>query len=419
MPANPDETFCLACDSLLKPATTAEATPVEATAASAPKLDPVSGVSRPRYTTPTPGLSPDPAGPTPILSDEADSTVACWSCAASNTAERSFCLKCGVWLDTNGGGRSKPAPARVTVIDPTEGAPPFTAAKWLEPPKANRPALFASVIVLVAIGILGIGYGASTLQQAPAEIASSNGSEEGSQTATTIVAEPLPTEESGQVISGEFEEFTPEELEAILERTPLPLSGAVVEPSRGSIAEPKPAAATQAPRATPKPRAEAVPETPRPQRGNTTNAGPRVDSGSSGWACDGNLQIEDPGGGSWRVTKLGFQNVGQGERVILNLERVGQKSGKPTSAIARASQGARGGKIVTVQLDDGFRNTFSLRRYRPNGLQIVNEVSVNPGSDSSRVTIAHSGDGCFRLVSPVWRSGGSQSTAQIYVDVRP
>ena len=149
------------------------------------------------------------------------------------------------------------------------------------------------------------------------------------------------------------------------------------------------------------------------------------------WVCDGEARIEDPRARRWQIEQVRFEQRGRYESVILQLVRTAATGGAATVTgqsfatsdirdfVTRASRPSSGQQTIGVHLEDGFKGAFSLRSYRPRGMQIVKEVSVYPAAGpSSKVTVTTSGDGCFRLSSPVWQGDEASTAAAVAIDVR-
>jgi hypothetical protein len=151
----------------------------------------------------------------------------------------------------------------------------------------------------------------------------------------------------------------------------------------------------------------------------------------SGWVCDEAIRVTDTRGGRWSVDRVSFRAMGAYERVVLHLDRQGPggaaatASGKAfaTSAVeAFAPAAARptsGRMTIGIELGGGIRGGLELRRFRPQGLQTIRELSIYRSGPESRVLISVASDGCFRMRAPAWGSrSGDATTAQLIVDVR-
>ena len=117
-----------------------------------------------------------------------------------------------------------------------------------------------------------------------------------------------------------------------------------------------------------------------------------------------------------RAMQLGFEKLhGPGDAKDRDLTLVGYRSLQSL----QIDQSQELLQFDAVHLEDGFTNAFTLRSYRPRGMQVVREVSVYPATGpSTKVTVTTAGDGCFRLSSPVWQRGSASITASITIDVR-
>ena len=221
------------------------------------------------------------------------------------------------------------------------------------------------------------------------------------------------------------------EPEPVIEPDPIE---AVAEP----VIEPDPIEAVAEPGAIEVTRPEAEDSTVRSAPGGSARTAtlpaeePAAYDGS--WVCSEKIVIDDSRVRDWSISRVSFRVRDGYDRVVLQLERAGRGSGDAASItadsmgswkvkenIAGASRPGLGRRSNTLQHEDGFSGSLSLRGSRPSGLDIVKEVSIHrAGRDGRNVVISADTDGCYRVRVPAWNDpSGSVRRAEIHVDIKP
>jgi hypothetical protein len=143
--------------------------------------------------------------------------------------------------------------------------------------------------------------------------------------------------------------------------------------------------------------------------------------------------IVDEYGRIWEVDRVEFRERGQSERVIVHLERVGNRRNArnsqvvvrrlPISDLGTAVPNAprpRSGKTATVVDLDGIRKAPNLRGFRPTSTNIIKELSVVPNGGSRSVVVSTAKGTCYTVRVPVFSasSNGRETTAQVILDLK-
>jgi hypothetical protein len=159
--------------------------------------------------------------------------------------------------------------------------------------------------------------------------------------------------------------------------------------------------------------------------------GPRAARAHSGWVCGDSVRLADATGRRWIVDRVSFHAMGGHERILLHLDEDGPASATATvfgtamassgvqgSARARSRPAVRHG--IGLELAGGLRSGLELRRFRPQGLRTIRELSIQRDGAVARVLITVASDGCFRLRAPAWQPGrsGTADDGQLIIDVR-
>jgi hypothetical protein len=142
--------------------------------------------------------------------------------------------------------------------------------------------------------------------------------------------------------------------------------------------------------------------------------------------------IVDVQGRTWHLKQVRFQNGPDYERVVLALERAGRaRQGQTTgvtvervsvSALASEFPGAprpKDGRTALVVRMRGVTQAPDLRGYRPDGLTLVQELSIVRGERTRTALIALDGDGCYQVRVPVFGASAPAGAerAEIYIDI--
>jgi hypothetical protein len=141
--------------------------------------------------------------------------------------------------------------------------------------------------------------------------------------------------------------------------------------------------------------------------------------------------IVDAHGRTWHLKQVRFQDGSDFERVVLALERAGRaREGQatavtveriPVSALASEFPGAprpKDGRTALVVRMQGVTQAPDLRAYRPDGLALVQELSIVRGDRTRTALIALAGDGCYQVRVPAFGASAPAGAdrAEIYID---
>jgi hypothetical protein len=143
--------------------------------------------------------------------------------------------------------------------------------------------------------------------------------------------------------------------------------------------------------------------------------------------------IVDLHGRTWQRERVRFLDEPNYERVVLALQRTGRvREGRgaqvtvermPVADLATEFPGAprpRRGRTALVVRMDGVVQAPDLRGYRPEGLDLVRELSIVRGTRARTAILALAGDGCYQVRIPVFgpTATGNEDRAEIFVDIR-
>ncbi len=143
--------------------------------------------------------------------------------------------------------------------------------------------------------------------------------------------------------------------------------------------------------------------------------------------------IADEYGRIWSVDAVDFQERGDFERVIIQLDRVGTERNArntqvvaerlPVSGLGRAVASAptpQAGKTAIVVDLKGIRQAPDIRRFRPTATDLVKEFSLVPDGKSRAAVISTPKGTCYQVRVPVFgRSAtGKERQAAVYIDLR-
>lgn len=152
----------------------------------------------------------------------------------------------------------------------------------------------------------------------------------------------------------------------------------------------------------------------------------------SGWVCDGELSLKDERLRDWAITRVSFLPGNGFERVVLQLERVGDGSGGAATMTAEAfptgrvkqevsavRQPSAGRTTIALEFRGGVRSEIGLRRYRPIGLSSIKEFNAYAvGQTASRVLVSSSTNGCFKVRAPAFRASPNAQRGQLLIDIK-
>jgi hypothetical protein len=148
-----------------------------------------------------------------------------------------------------------------------------------------------------------------------------------------------------------------------------------------------------------------------------------------------NLQepIVDTHGRTWGIERVRFVDRPGFERVVLELQRRGRVvpgggaevtvDRMPVADVASEVRGARRpsrGRIALVVRMRGVTQAPALRAYRPQGVDLVKELSVVRRDRSHAAILSLNGDGCYQVRIPLFgpSATGEEDRAEVFIDVR-
>jgi hypothetical protein len=142
--------------------------------------------------------------------------------------------------------------------------------------------------------------------------------------------------------------------------------------------------------------------------------------------------IVDSHGRTWQVERVRFLGRPDAERVVFVLRRTGRvRPGRgaevsvdrmPVSEVASevpgSSRPGRGSTALVVRMQ-GVTEAPDLRAYRPQGLDLVKELSLVRGTGSRTAILSLAGAGCYQMRIPVFgpSASGDEELAEIFIDV--
>ena len=142
--------------------------------------------------------------------------------------------------------------------------------------------------------------------------------------------------------------------------------------------------------------------------------------------------IVDSHGRTWHLQKVRFLDGPSYERVVLALERAGRARERrstevtvermPVAELATEFPGAprpKNGRTALVVRMQGVTQAPGLRAYRPDGLELVKEMSIVRGDRSRTAILSLNGDGCYQVRVPVFGTSAPASAdqAEIFIDI--
>ena len=142
--------------------------------------------------------------------------------------------------------------------------------------------------------------------------------------------------------------------------------------------------------------------------------------------------LVDPHGRRWRIERVRFLDRADYERVVFVLERTGDvRAGQTTmvtvdpmpaeavtAAVPDSPPPSRGRTALVVRMQ-GVTQAPDLQAYRPEGMDLVKELSIVRGAGSRTAILALHGDGCYQVRIPVFgpSATGDEDRAEIFIDV--
>ncbi len=135
---------------------------------------------------------------------------------------------------------------------------------------------------------------------------------------------------------------------------------------------------------------------------------------------------------TWHLRQVRFVDGPNHERVVLALERAGRaREGQstevtvermPVADLATEFPGAprpKNGRTALVVRMQGVTRAPDLRAYRPDGLELVKELSIVRGDGSRTAILSLNGDGCYQVRIPVFGTSAPANAdrAEVFIDI--
>jgi hypothetical protein len=142
--------------------------------------------------------------------------------------------------------------------------------------------------------------------------------------------------------------------------------------------------------------------------------------------------IVDTHGRTWQVERVRFVGEPDLERVVFVLQRTGRvRPGRGAvvtvdrmpiadviSEVPGASRPERGRTALVIRMQ-GVNRAPALRAHRPEGVDLIRELSIVRGDGSRTAILSVNGDACYQVRIPVFgpSASGNEDRAEVIIDI--